>query len=71
VGYPHGSSIYKFDYEKKKIIDLTNTDSHPPPSIISNTIEQVKVQWKHFGLDEATWEMTDQMRPMYPSLFVG
>jgi len=34
-------------------------------------IEQVKVKWKHFGLDEATWEMTDQMRAMYASLFVS
>lgn len=33
-------------------------------------IEQVNVQWKHFGIDEATWEMKNQMRVMYPSLFV-
>ena len=32
--------------------------------------EQVKVQWMHFRPDEATWEMADQMRAMYPSLFV-
>jgi len=31
--------------------------------------EQVKVQWKHFGPNEATWETTDQMWVMYPSLF--
>eukprot|EP00253_Pinus_taeda_P002068 PITA_02068 len=37
----------------------------------NQAIEQVKVQWKHFGLDEATWEMADQMRAMYPSLFAG
>ena len=34
-------------------------------------IEQVKVQWKHFRPEEATWKMVDQMRAMYPSLFVG
>eukprot|EP00253_Pinus_taeda_P019712 PITA_19712 len=34
-------------------------------------IEQVKVQWKHFGPNEATWEMVDHMWAMYPSLFVG
>jgi hypothetical protein len=27
----------------------------------NQTIAQVKVQWKHFGLDEATWEMEDAM----------
>jgi len=37
----------------------------------NRAIEQVKVQWKHFGPDEATWEMVDQMQVMYPSLFVG
>jgi len=34
-------------------------------------IEQVKMKWKHFGHDEATWEMADQMQAMYPSLFIG
>jgi len=33
--------------------------------------EKVKVQWKHFGPDEPTWEMVDQMQAMYPSLFYG
>eukprot|EP00253_Pinus_taeda_P023775 PITA_23775 len=34
----------------------------------NRAIEQVKVQWKHFGPDEATWEMENHMRAMYPSL---
>ena len=34
-------------------------------------IEQVKVLWKHFGPEEATWEMADHMWTMYPSLFIG
>ena len=34
-------------------------------------IKKVKVQWKHFGPNEATWEIEDHMRAMYPSLFVG
>jgi hypothetical protein len=33
------------------------------------TIAQVKVQWKHFGPDEATWEMEDAMKLAYPILF--
>jgi len=37
----------------------------------NRAIEQVTVQWKHFGPDEAIWEMEDQMRDMYPSLFYG
>jgi hypothetical protein len=35
----------------------------------NQTIAQVKVQWRHFGLDEATWEMEDAMRQTYPILF--
>ena len=27
------------------------------------------MQWRHFGLDEATWEMEDAMRQAYPILF--
>eukprot|EP00253_Pinus_taeda_P002882 PITA_02882 len=37
----------------------------------NQAIKQVKVQWKHFGPDEATCEMVDQMQAMYPSLFGG
>ena len=30
---------------------------------------QVKVQWKNYGLDEATWEMEYAMRLVHPILF--
>jgi hypothetical protein len=29
----------------------------------------VKVQWKHIGPNEATWEMEDDMKQAYPCLF--
>jgi hypothetical protein len=29
------------------------------------------VQWKHFGPDEATWEMEDAMKQEYPILFTS
>ena len=35
----------------------------------NRTIAQVKVQWRHFGPDEAIWEMEDAMRQAYPILF--
>jgi hypothetical protein len=35
----------------------------------NQTIAQVKVQWKHFGPDEATWEMEDAMKHAYLILF--
>ena len=45
---------------QKKVLMLQN-----------QAIEQVKVKWKHFGPDEATWEMAYQMWAMYPSLFAS
>ena len=41
------------------------------PSTPNITIAQVKVQWKHFGPDEATWEMEDAMKWAYPILFTS
>jgi hypothetical protein len=38
-------------------------------SLRNITIAHVKVQWKHFGPDEATWEMEDAMKHAYPFLF--
>ena len=35
------------------------------------TIAQVKVQWKHFVPDEATWKMEDAMRQAYPIFFTS
>lgn len=32
-------------------------------------IAQVKVQWQHFGPDEATWEDEQFMKEAYPKLF--
>jgi hypothetical protein len=37
----------------------------------NRTIAQVKVQWKHFGPDEATWEMEDAVKRAYPILFTS
>jgi len=32
-------------------------------------IAQVKVQWQHFGPDEATWEDEELMKQAHPGLF--
>ena len=37
----------------------------------NRTIGQVKVQWKHLSLEEATWELESNMRDAYPILFQG
>ena len=35
----------------------------------NQAVGQVKVQWKHYGPDEATWEMEDAVRLAHPILF--
>ncbi|KAD4982493.1 hypothetical protein E3N88_19164 [Mikania micrantha] len=35
----------------------------------NKTIRQVKVQWKHRKVSEATWETEDEMKRLYPHLF--
>ena len=33
------------------------------------TVRLVKVLWRHYGVDEFTWEREDTMRATYPFLF--
>ena len=40
-------------------------------SLQNHTIGQVKVQWKHLSLEEATWELESHMQDAYPILFQG
>ena len=40
-------------------------------SLRNCTICQVKVQWKHLSLKEATTELESHMRDVYPILFQG
>ena len=35
----------------------------------NQSIGKVKVQWEHYGLEEATWELEDAMRLEHPFLF--
>ena len=32
---------------------------------------QAKVQWQHYGPEEATWEDEELLRKAYPNLFTG
>ena len=35
----------------------------------NRTIEQVKVNWKHLGPEESTWELESNMQEAYTILF--
>jgi hypothetical protein len=82
----HVYLLKKYVHDSNHIIDLSVIQVEPerelllePQCIIdrketplkNTTIAQVKVQWKHFGPDEATWEMEDAMRHAYPFLFTS
>jgi hypothetical protein len=73
----HVSLLKKYVYDANHIIDWFAIQVEPegeflpePQCILDRketplwniTIAQVKVQWKHFGPDEATWKMEDAMR---------
>ena len=33
------------------------------------TVKLVRVLWRHYGVEESTWEREDTMRATYPFLF--
>ncbi|XP_031092549.1 uncharacterized protein LOC115997147 [Ipomoea triloba] len=52
-------------YEEKpvKILDTKTRETR------RRAVKMVKVCWSHHGVEEATWEMEDEMRRHYPALF--
>ena len=38
-------------------------------SLQKRALAQVKVQWKHFSLEEATWELEGDLEKYHPILF--
>eukprot|EP00253_Pinus_taeda_P031391 PITA_31391 len=80
----HVSVLKKYIYDPKHIISWQDIQVEPkgeflvePVSILDRrrvvlrkrAIIQVKVQWQHFGPDEATWEDEQNMKEAYPELF--
>jgi hypothetical protein len=73
----HVSLLKRYVHDANHIIDWSMIQVEPegvfllePQCILdrketplwNRTIAKVKVQWKHFGPDEARWEMEDAMR---------
>ena len=53
----------EFQIETLHILDKKAT------MIQNRAVGQVKVQWKHYGPNEATWELEDSMRVAHPFFF--
>ena len=54
---------------RKRLVVCSDACNQGPERVTERTIGQVKVQWKHYSPDEATWELEDAMRVAYPFLF--
>ena len=80
----HASLLNKYVYDTKHVIDWSSLQVEPegefapePLHILDKrevhlrrrTITQLKVQWRQFGPDEATWENEATMKEAYPALF--
>eukprot|EP00253_Pinus_taeda_P002781 PITA_02781 len=80
----HVSVLNKYVYDPRHVIRWQEIQVEPegevlvePLSILDQrevqlrkrVITQVKVQWRHFGPDKATWEDKELMRRTYPGLF--
>ena len=76
--------LKKYVYDTKHVVDWSLLQVEPkggfspePIHILDKrevqlkkrTVVQLKVQWKHFEADEATWENEATMRKAYPTLF--
>ena len=53
----------EFQIEPMRILDRKVT------MLRNRAIGQLKVQWEHYGLEEATWELEDAMHLAHPFLF--
>ena len=58
-------------------VDMDGTFEEGPVCIVDSrdqvlrckTMRLVKVLWRHYGVEESTWEREDMMRATYPFLF--
>ena len=81
----HAYLLKKYVYDSKHVIDWSllqvehEGEFAPEPLHILDkrevqlwkcTIVQLKVQWKHFEVDEATWENEATIRKACPALFM-
>eukprot|EP00253_Pinus_taeda_P014061 PITA_14061 len=74
----HVSVLKKYVYDPKHVepegeilVELLNILNRREVMLRKRAITQVKVQWQHFGPDEATWEDEELIKKAYPGLFMA
>ena len=80
----HISTLRKYTPDPAHVVDLghieVDTDGtfeEGPVCIVDSrdqvlrrkTVRLVRVQWRHYGVEESTWEHEDTIRATYPFLF--
>ena len=80
----HASLQNKYVYDTKHVTNWSLLQVEPEGQFMRNplhildkrevqlrkqSIVQLKVQWRHFGLDEATWENETTMKQVYLTFF--
>eukprot|EP00253_Pinus_taeda_P036075 PITA_36075 len=68
--YQVGDHVY-VEPEGKILVEPLNILDRREVQLRKQVITQVKVQWQHFGPDEATWEDEEFMRKAHPELFLA
>jgi len=56
--------------EGEILVELLNILHQREAMLQKRAITQVKVQWQHFGPNEATWEDEELMKKAYRGLFM-
>eukprot|EP00253_Pinus_taeda_P032765 PITA_32765 len=67
--YQVGDHVY-VELEGEVLVEPLSILNQREVQLRKRAITQVKVQWQHFGLDEATWEDEELIRKAYSELFL-
>eukprot|EP00253_Pinus_taeda_P004218 PITA_04218 len=64
-------NVFHVEPEGEFLVEPVNILDQRRVELRRKVISQVKVQWQHFGPEEATWEDEQMMRDTYPRLFLN
>eukprot|EP00253_Pinus_taeda_P017887 PITA_17887 len=62
--------VFHVELEGEVLVEPLSILDRREVQLRRRVITQVKIQWRHFGPEEATWEDETLMKRTYPELFV-
>ena len=60
--------VIQVEHEGELLVESVAILNRKMTMLRNRTIRQVKVQWRHLGIDETTWELEEVMQETYPFL---